>query len=95
MAENTNRRKVLTTLGLAPAAVISAVEMSKPVRGATAEGIHFGIDPKKATSTLRRLADQIEGGGALPQELKITSTLNVEDFLIHELGLTFALREQA
>ena len=57
-------------------------------------GLRFAVADHKATADeLRRLADMVERGDAIMQGGQFLTTIHLEDFLMHELRITFAERE--
>jgi hypothetical protein len=93
--EKVTRRTAVAMLGLAGAsgAAIAAEDIAKPLMsiGDKESGYHFGASHERIVKALRRLADDIEGGGSHAQSLLLTSKLSNEDFLTHTLSIEFAM----
>jgi hypothetical protein len=49
----------------------------------------------RMSDALRRLADDVDAGGTLVQEMKLSSSVKPDDFLVHSLAIDFVLREDA
>lgn len=55
----------------------------------------FGMDRKATIAALRKLADDMEGDLANPQEVLITSYATQDDFTLFELRMRYALPARA
>ena len=88
MAEAT-RRTALAVLGLA-ATPITTEAMSK----VSVPGYLFSGDTEAIARALRSLADDFDSGGSLPTKLVLTSAMEKESFLEHELKISFVVRQE-
>lgn len=52
----------------------------------------FGIEAKNAAAALRALADVVETGGAAMQEVTHSTTATVDNFVMHEATIKFAVK---
>lgn len=67
---------------------MQANDLSKPVCGS--RSYNFSIDKDKAVQALRELADNIESGGFAIQRASIIEKLDIEDFALKTIVITFA-----
>ena len=96
MNKTPSRRTALSILGLGGASVIAAEDMAHALdngHDGAQTGYRFGVNPERTAAALRKLADDIEAHGTLPQKLELTSKAGIEDFLEHRLTLEFVVNE--
>jgi hypothetical protein len=107
MTDPLSRRTALSMLGLGATVAVVPEDFSAKANAYGPDkaysfgvaGQHVGggrsaeVTRARMTAALRRLADDIDAGGTHVQSMRLTSDVQIEDFLKHTLQVEFSLRE--
>jgi hypothetical protein len=58
----------------------------------SAPAYQFGLQREKVAGALRRLADEVDAGDILPQEMSDTTSSSVGDYVLRKVFIKFGLR---